>query len=201
VNDPNVNDIDANDLVTQNFYDSLGRVTDVNDAEGGNMHHTYYTDGDVNETTDPKGNTTKHYYDNAGKLAKVVDAEGRYPVSSGDWSYESAYWGSYKGTDLSDYDGVKLYVYFTAMNIAAPIEVKLRISEGPYNSDRYGSAVNVSNAEKDQWIEIEGNFVDMGVQYPSDIHRVGIYVSAGAADSDGTLYVDSVQATGPVAAQ
>jgi YD repeat-containing protein len=84
IEDPNVNGIDPNDLVTERFYDLLGRLTDVNDANGGNTHYTYHEGGRLYEAKDQLGNLTRHYYDNAGRLKKTVDHLGHYVLNHHD---------------------------------------------------------------------------------------------------------------------
>ncbi len=74
--DPNV--IDPNDIMTENFYDSLGRITKVADAEGYETTYTYNGGGQLETVTDPNGAVTTNYYDESGRLEKVVDALGHY---------------------------------------------------------------------------------------------------------------------------
>jgi len=76
--------IQDGDLVTENFYNSLGRLTDVNDPNDGNTSYTYHTGGNVYQVTDPNGNTTSNEYDNAGRLMEITDAEGSYRENSYD---------------------------------------------------------------------------------------------------------------------
>ena len=78
--DPNAVAVEANDLVTENVYDSLGRLTDVND-NGLVTTYTYYEGGEPNQVTDPNDNTTTNYYDNAGRLQKIVDEEDHYRLN------------------------------------------------------------------------------------------------------------------------
>ena len=78
------NNEEEGDLVTENFYNPLDRLTDVNDPCDGNTHYTYYPGGQVYEVNDPNGNVTTNYYDNAGRLKKVTDAEGHYRLNSYD---------------------------------------------------------------------------------------------------------------------
>jgi RHS repeat-associated protein len=65
-------------IITENFYDGLDRVTKVKDGEEGETDYTYYAGGRLETTQDPNSAVTTNYYDNAGRLEKVVDAEGHY---------------------------------------------------------------------------------------------------------------------------
>jgi len=70
----NPNAIDPNnDIVTENFYDSLGRLIRVEAPENKTVYYTYYNGGQLESS----GQTT-NYYDAAGRVEKVVDAEGHY---------------------------------------------------------------------------------------------------------------------------
>ena len=70
--------IDPNDIVTENFYNSLGRITKVTDAVGQDTTYTYTTGGRVAAVTDPNGAVTTNVYDNSGRLEKVINALGHY---------------------------------------------------------------------------------------------------------------------------
>ncbi|MHC4867987.1 MAG: hypothetical protein ACYTEX_28280, partial [Planctomycetota bacterium] len=84
INCTNPNSIEPNDLRTRNYYDSLGRLSQVKDANGDSTYYTYYTGGALYEVNDPLGNLTTNYYDDTGRLWKTVDGEGHYRVNTYD---------------------------------------------------------------------------------------------------------------------
>ncbi|MHC4714958.1 MAG: hypothetical protein ACYTAN_17080, partial [Planctomycetota bacterium] len=69
------------DLITRNYYNRLGRLTQVKDANGADTCYYYRQGGDVNEIEDPRGNKTYHYYDSAGRLEEIVDQEDHYRLN------------------------------------------------------------------------------------------------------------------------
>lgn len=78
-----INTIEVNDVVTENSYDALGRITTVTDALGYVTQYEYQND-QLYSVTDANGNTTTNYYDTAGRTVKIVNALGHYRVISYD---------------------------------------------------------------------------------------------------------------------
>ncbi|MCP4124470.1 MAG: hypothetical protein GY751_22225, partial [Bacteroidetes bacterium] len=65
---------DAGGNVTTNYYDLLGRLTDVSRPEGNNEYYKYDKVGNVVLTGDGKGNETESEYDAYNRVKKIIDA-------------------------------------------------------------------------------------------------------------------------------
>lgn len=69
---------------TTNTYDSLGRLTHVEDSTGRTLEYGYDNVGNVISVTDPEGNSASSVYNNKGQVVQSTDSEGKTSVSTYD---------------------------------------------------------------------------------------------------------------------
>jgi RHS repeat-associated protein len=63
-------------------YDTIGRVTSVQDLYGSTTNIVYDNDDNVTSVTDPLGDTTSYQYDALGRLKQLTDADGNISTTS-----------------------------------------------------------------------------------------------------------------------
>ena len=73
-----------NDLITQYYYDGIGRQTQIVDCNDWVTSYYYDVAGQVTQIVDPAGKETHTYYDAAGRITRTDDPDGNYRLVSYD---------------------------------------------------------------------------------------------------------------------